>query len=79
MRKKICSNQKIKHLMTRLMMRPFLLRKNTKTKIQNSLVLLLENLNFIKFYYDPKMSYVFQLIIEALIECYSYNSLLELN
>ena len=79
MRKKICSNQKIKHLMTRLMMRPFLLRKNTKTKIQNSLVLLLENLNFINFYYNPKMYYVFQLIIEALIECFSYNSLLELN
>ena len=54
------------------------LRKNTKTKINCSPALLFEKLNFIIYYFNPKFSFVFQLVTDALIECSSYNSLVEL-
>ena len=40
--------------------------------------ILFEKLNFINYYFNPKYSYVFQLVTDALLECSSYESLIVL-
>lgn len=54
------------------------LRLKKKENIKLSPALLFENLNFINYYFNPKFSYVFQLVTDALIECSTYESLVEL-
>lgn len=54
------------------------LKFNKKAKIKLSPAILFDKLNFINYYFNPKLSYVFQLVTDALIECSSYDSLIDL-
>ena len=52
--------------------------KADKNNMKFSPAILFDKLNFINYYFNPKYSYVFQLVTDALIECSSYESLIEL-
>jgi hypothetical protein len=54
------------------------LKIKRKQKMKLSPAILFDKLNFINYYFNPKLSYVFQLVTDALIECSSYESLIEL-
>jgi hypothetical protein len=54
------------------------LKLKKRQKIQLSPAILFDKLNFINYYFNPKYSYVFQLVTEALIESSSLDSLTEL-